>query len=169
MSARRYRTRRGKWTVYPLGALAGFLGLVLATTPHDVAAAVRVIAIAGVVLVAWITWRAGRIGVETRLDEIIRYGAFRTQRVPWDEVVGLATKRIFTSTLIFLELDGGRRLQTGLVQGVTVIWRGGETNDILSVLQRDLDAHGKETAPEALGSVHLAGSGWTDRGVPDES
>jgi hypothetical protein len=134
-----------------------------------VAAAVRVIAIAGVVLVAWITWRAGRIGVETRLDEIIRYGAFRTQRVPWDEVVGLATKRIFTSTLIFLELDGGRRLQTGLVQGVTVIWRGGETNDILSVLQRDLDARGKQAARDSLGSAHLAGESPTDQGVSEGS
>jgi hypothetical protein len=100
---------------------------------------------------------------------VVVRGPFSSHRVPKRDIVGVGIHRWAVNMVVHLDLRDGRRLETNLIQGALVTWRGGRTKDILSVLQRDLNAHGKETAPDALGSVHLAGSGSTDRGVPDES
>jgi len=114
---------------------------------------VRIAAVAGIVLCWWMARRAGRTGLEVDETGIVRLGAFQTQHVTWDEIVGLSTTRVFASVLVYLNLADGRRLQTGLVQGPTVVWQRGETKDIVSVLQHELDVRGALTArPSQAGS-----------------
>lgn len=44
--------------------------------------------------------------------------------------------------IVDITLVDGRTLNTNLIQGAPVIWTGGKTKDILSVLQTELDARG---------------------------
>lgn len=119
---RHYRSRRVKWIIYPFAAVAMLLGIVLAATPHHISPAIRVAAVAGVAACWWMARRAGRLGLEVDETGIVRLGAFQTQHITWDEIVGLSTARVFASVIVYLNLADGRRLQTGLVQGPTVVW-----------------------------------------------
>lgn len=83
-----------------------------------------------------------RIGIEAGNDGIVVYGPFSTRHVAWDEVAGLDTHRWSISKVVDLKLIDGRTVETNLLQGRTVTWRGGKTRDILSVLQSELDSQG---------------------------
>jgi hypothetical protein len=70
--------------------------------------------------------------------------------------------------VIHFDLRDDRRLETNLIQGALVTWRGGKTKDILSVLQRELDTCEKEAEPQSLGSPHLGGASARGEGASQE-
>jgi hypothetical protein len=78
------------------------------------------------------------MGVEVRQNDIVVFGPFGTKHVPRDEVAGLGTHRWSINTIVDLKLVDGRTLNTNLIQGASVVWNGGKTVDILSVLQAEL-------------------------------
>jgi hypothetical protein len=100
----------------------------------------RVVGIAAIPLAWAYIWRGVRIGVEVCDGYIVIYGPFRTQRVSRVDVLRISTHSWFMNTVVHLDLQDGRRIETNLIQGALVTWHGGKTRDILSVLRRELGA-----------------------------
>jgi hypothetical protein len=78
------------------------------------------------------------MGVEVRQNDIVVFGPLGANHVPWNEVAGLGTHRWSINTIVDVKLVDGRTLNTNLIQGAPVVWNGGKTVDILSVLQAEL-------------------------------
>lgn len=141
MNQRHYRTRRNRLVIYPfLGAFI-VLGLLLVLVPRG-GLAIHVGAGLGVLIIVWLARNTARMGLEVDRDNIHVYGPFSSERVAWRDVSGLATHRWSVNQIVDLKLADGRTLNTNLIQGASVDWQGGETKEILSVLQAELDAHG---------------------------
>jgi hypothetical protein len=127
-----------------------------------------VLGVAGIPL-GWAYIRRGvSIGVDIDEAGVVVRGPFSSQRVSKDDIIGVGTHRWFVNMVVHFNLRDGRRLGTNLIQGALVTWPGGNTKDILSVLQRELDTRGKEQEPQPLESAHLPGEGSMDQGVSEE-
>jgi len=94
-----------------------------------------------VVALVWMVRRAARIGVEVDEGGLVVYGPARSQRVSWAGVAGFGTHRWGTSEVVDVRLVDGRVLNANLIQGARADWENGKTDDILSVLRRELDTH----------------------------
>jgi len=150
MNGRHYRTRRNRLLAYPFSILMTILGLIVATAPRGgllLPMAGGAMIIFAVVFTRWVS----RVGIEVGQDGIVVYGPFMTRRVRWSKVAGLATHRWSINQVVDVKLSDGRTLNTNLIQGAPVIWNGGRTKDILSVLQAEFDSRG--VIPEQLSSV----------------
>lgn len=89
-------------------------------------------------------WLARRIkiqGVEVTDDGYIVHNAFLTKRLKWHEIDSFYTKRWVFNQEVFVLLKNGEKVRTSLAQGLVVVWKGGRTRDILSILRSELAAH----------------------------
>jgi hypothetical protein len=141
MNQRHYRTRRNRFGMYPFLGICIFLGLLLTLAPRG-GLALHVGAGVGVLILVWLARNAARMGLKVDRDDVQVCGPFSSERVAWSDVSGLDTHRWSINQIVDLKLMDGRTLNTNLIQGASVDWQGGETKDILSVLQAELDAHG---------------------------
>ncbi len=141
MSSRHYRTRRNRIFVYPFAIVGVSLCLLLALVPRG-GLAVHAGAVVGIVLLSWLARNAARAGVAMDPSGVRVYGPFRSERVDWDDIVGLDTHRWSINHVVDLRLADGRTLNTNLIQGASVDWDGGETTDILSILRVELRSRG---------------------------
>jgi hypothetical protein len=146
VNRRHYKTRRNGLAFYPFLVVTVVVGLSIAVAPGGgflppLAGGVFIF------LAVWFTKRGRRLGVEVGEEGIVVYGPFSTQRVAWDDVVGLDTHRWSINEIVDLRLADGRTLNTNLIQGAPVTWQGGKTKDILSVLQVELNSQGVASPP----------------------
>jgi hypothetical protein len=130
--------------MYPFLGVCILLGLLLVLAPRG-GLAVHVGAGVCVLIFVWLARNTARMGLKVDKDDIYVYGPFSSKRVAWKDVSGLATHRWSVNQIVDLKLMDGRTLNTNLIQGASVDWQGGETKDILSVLQAELDARGSST------------------------
>ncbi|HEX3510592.1 MAG TPA: hypothetical protein VHT27_05770 [Solirubrobacteraceae bacterium] len=79
-----------------------------------------------------------RAGVEITQQSVRVHSVYLTRAIPRPLIVGITTKPVFTSKMVYLVLRGGGTAWTGLAQGVTVAWEGGRTVDIVGVLESEL-------------------------------
>jgi hypothetical protein len=149
---RHYKLRRIWLAAYPFAAVMVLAALSIAVAPGG-GLLLPVVGAAIVLLAVWFTRRGMRIGVEVGPDEIVVYGPVRTQRLLWHDVAGVSTHRWSINRVVDLKLADGRTVNTNLIQGASVGWRGGKTTDILSVLQGELDSH---RAPVTSGQLAAA-------------
>lgn len=120
------------------------LGLALAIGPHG-GLGVRLVTVAlaagGVGVIFW----AKRIGVEVSRDGLVVRRALETRTLKWQDVGRIEVHPRGISQEVDLMLRNGEMLHTTLLQGRVVIWKGGKTKDILSLLSSDLEsAEGSE-------------------------
>jgi RHS repeat-associated protein len=134
---RHYRTRRSRFTLYPFSIVAALLGLLLALASWG-GILIHIGGIIALIAMLWIMRNAARMGIRVGEDEIVVYGSFRTHYVAWRDVAGFTTHRVSSSHIVDLKLTDGHTIKTSLVQGVPVTWRGGRTEDVLSVLEAEV-------------------------------
>jgi hypothetical protein len=106
------------WTVW--GPVGGFLLLVL--------------------LVANVL--APRYGVYEGAKGIAVRRYFSKWSADWTELAGFEHQRIGTHDFAYARLnDGSRRVLSGVLQGQRVVWNGGETRDIVGLLNERRAVH----------------------------
>lgn len=93
------------------------------------------------------------MGVEVTDDGYIVHNAFVTKRLRWYEITGFDTKRWVINHEVGILLSNGERIRTSLLQGRHVIWKGGRTRDIMSILRDELRAHTHGASPTVSESV----------------
>jgi Bacterial PH domain len=142
VNRRHYKTRRNGLAFYPFLVVTVAVGLSIAVAPGGG----FLLPLAGgvfIFLAVWFIKRGMRLGVEVGEEGIVVYGPFSTQRVAWDDVVGLDTHRWSINKIVDLKLRDGHTVNTNLIQGALVTWQGGKTKDILSVLQAEFEGEGR--------------------------
>lgn len=141
MKQRHYRTRRNRFFIYPFSVVGVVIGLLLVFVPRG-GLIIHLGAAVCVGLMLWLARNAIRMGLEVGPSGARVYGPFRSEYVAWDNVAGLDTHRWSINQIVDLRLADGRTLNTNLIQGESVVWRDGETSDILSTLQNELSSRG---------------------------
>jgi hypothetical protein len=92
-----------------------------------------------VVIAAWANLLAVRSGVYEAEHGIIVTGLFRTTCISWKDLAGFDHERRGTHDIVYARrTDGSRQRLVNVLQGQRVVWRDGETRDILGVLMRRL-------------------------------
>lgn len=139
VNRRHYRTRISRILLYPFCALGVLAGLVVTVVPRGplLLHLVTGLCVAGAF---WLTSRVRRLGVAVTVTDVIVYNTYYTRRHNWNEVADFDTRRWAINQEVGLRLVDGRRVRTSLLQGRTVIWSGGKTQDILEVLRSELRA-----------------------------
>lgn len=91
------------------------------------------------VVAVWANVVAVRSGVYERDDGITLRSLFGSTHYGWDDLDRFEHQRRGTHDIVYARLtDGSRRRLTNLLQGQRVLWDGGETRDIVSVLHERL-------------------------------
>jgi hypothetical protein len=144
--------------MYPFGLILGILGLVLAGAPPT-PIPLRVFGLVCIGLAWWFGTAGGRIGMDIDEAGVVVRGPFSSKRISRTEIVRVGTHKWFVNTVVHLDLRDGRRLGTNLIQGALVTWRGGETRDILAVLQRELAT---DSGPPRISTTKLPAR-WSER------
>jgi len=105
----------------------------------------------------WLARRMKTQGVEATGDGYIVHNAFATTRLGWNEINNFYTKRWVFNQEVFVLLKNGEKVRTSLAQGLVVVWKGGRTRDILSILRDELrvHTHGASPIPESTTGVQL--------------
>jgi hypothetical protein len=96
----------------------------------------------GVFLIAMALWAnvlAATAGVHEEESGILLRSLVNTSRYEWNQLTGFCDARKGTHDYVYAELaDGSRRRLTNVLQGQRVVWDGGETRDIVGVLNERL-------------------------------
>lgn len=86
------------------------------------------------------------MGVEVADRGYVVHNTFVTKKLEWHDIAGFDTKRWVFNHEVFIYLTSGERVRTSLIQGRHVIWKGGRTRDILSILRGELKAHAQNAS-----------------------
>jgi hypothetical protein len=142
----RWRTYQQRWTpiavraTYPLGVAGAGLcvfGYVRYDNPSLPVALVLVVLFSAVI--TWGEWRGVKQGLyesELGLTCVHFYGSLV---LPWDEIAAFEHRKAGTWDRVYARLRDGRfRPLPTVLQGQRVVWDGGETRDIVGVLNERL-------------------------------
>lgn len=134
-----YRQRSTAMAVriaYPVcvgGAAACIFGAIRYGNPAPLLAAA--LALLFLAIIVWGEVRGVRQGIYesgTGLKCVTMYGA---SAIEWDDVIGFDHRRTGTWDRVFAQLrDGHARPLPSVLQGQRIVWSGGETRDIVGVL-----------------------------------
>jgi hypothetical protein len=99
-------------------------------SPGDVAAIVAV----GGVCFGYVLYGAFRLGVKESVEGLSWFLYVTRTRIAWEQIRKIEVIRIGVSRGVIVRCDGRRNGIAPLAQGGRVVWQGGSTNDIVSVL-----------------------------------
>lgn len=138
VDARHYHTRIARMILYPFGSVAIVLSLLVALQPRG-GILIHLYTAALLIGSIWLFVRITHQGVETTPATLIIRNALKTSTVGWSDIRAFDTRKWFVNHEVMVVLTNGQRIHTALVQQRVVVWKGGQTKDILSVLQNELD------------------------------
>jgi hypothetical protein len=100
----------------------------------------RLMAVMGVcVAAAWVNVIAVKGGLYENDEGIVLKFLFRSLEYRWDDVDQFEHRLMGTHDYVYVRLvDGSCRRVINMLQGLRVIWDGGETKDIVGVLSQRL-------------------------------
>jgi nitrogen fixation-related uncharacterized protein len=100
-------------------------------------------------IVAWANIVAVTAGVYEEEDGIVARSLFGVARYEWAQLAGFDHARRGTHDYVYARLtDGSRHRLTNVLQGQRVIWDGGQTDDIVSILSGRLaEKHAERIGP----------------------
>ena len=88
--------------------------------------------------------------VVTRDGLVLKYQYAPTRRVAWHDIDHFKAGGNWGRSVFLVSAHGQQRFLPGISQrGLTVRWDGGQTRDIVALLQRRLDAAHRQTAIQA--------------------
>jgi hypothetical protein len=98
-----------------------------------------VMAVCVAMAAVWVNVIAVRGGLYESDEGIVLKLLFRSEGYRWDDVDQFEHRLIGTHDYVYVGLvDGSRRRVINMLQGLCVIWDGGETKDIVAVLSERL-------------------------------
>jgi hypothetical protein len=98
-----------------------------------------VMAVCVAMAAVWVNVIAVRGGLYESDEGIVLKLLFRSEGYRWDDVDQFEHRLIGTHDYVYVRLvDGSRRRVINMLQGLCVIWDGGETKDIVAVLSERL-------------------------------
>jgi hypothetical protein len=139
-----YRDARNRPVVY---AYSIFMTALVASTlagyaeGHD--SSIVLVAVLSAIWVAFISWfvwfAAVRIGL-VESESGLSAQALRRKTVAWSDIASFEVPKHqpFGWTAVYARLHSGRRVNLAVSQGRRVVWHGGDTEDITSVLRARL-------------------------------
>jgi hypothetical protein len=92
-------------------------------------------------VIGWFLWMSSRVGVDETDSGLISHSTFRNRVVAWDDIesFGVPPHQLLGWTQVCARCRSGRSVTLSVSQGKRVVWQGGETLDIESVLTERLE------------------------------
>lgn len=138
--ARHYRLWWTKPVNIGMTVFWAFVWLVLAFGSHSTNWTLMIaLGVFLLVMAVWANLLAVTAGVHEEKNGILLRSLVSSSRYEWNQLTGFYDVRKGTHDYVYAELlDGSRRRLTNVLQGQRVIWDGGETRDIVGVLNERL-------------------------------
>lgn len=103
-----------------------------------------------IAIIVWGEWMGVPAGIYESEEGLKCRWLYGSYVVPWTEIVGFNHRKSGTKDRVYAHKTNGRyRLLAGVLQGQRVVWDGGETRDIVAVLNERLATWRQMSALEA--------------------
>jgi hypothetical protein len=120
--------------------------LVILASPEGDLAVVSVIGAALAAVLLWVHLFGKMAGVLVDDSGIVNRAVFHATRYKWTELAAFEDHSIGARDCVYARLVDGSKHRLQLLQGQTVAWDGGETQDIVGLLNQQLSV---QRAPAA--------------------
>jgi hypothetical protein len=140
---RTYRTsliRPVAFTYTGGAALIVTLRLLSYASDHGSVVVTALVGVIWIALIYWALWVGVHIGVRETEEGLASQFSFMRPFVAWDDIETFETPKDppFGWTKVYARCRSGKRVTLAVMQDRQVVWQGGETRDIVSVLTERL-------------------------------